>query len=119
MYPDLVRSSCLNPYFQQGKLAISALNLFGYLPVCDGLTARPACAGTARGHSRATDHITADSGVDGSFRHLGPAVHQRDVCLLDLTTGELFCQLSVSQIGLSHQHQPTGLFVETMDDPRP
>src|SRR6478736_6765559 len=62
MYPDLVRSSRFDLYFQQGKLAVSSLNLLGYLPVRHGRTSRPALSGTARGHARATDHITADGG---------------------------------------------------------
>ena len=82
MYPDLVRSSSLNLHFKQGKLAVSAFNLLSYLPVRDGLTARPALRGAARGHSRTTDHIAADSGVNGSFCHFGPTMHQSDVCLL-------------------------------------
>src|SRR4051794_30587366 len=60
MYPDLVRSSRLNPHFQQGKFTVRPLNLLSYLPVRDGRTARPAFTRTARSHTRATDHIAAD-----------------------------------------------------------
>ena len=36
MYPDLVRASRFDLYFQQRKLAVSAFNFFRYLPVCNG-----------------------------------------------------------------------------------
>src|SRR6185312_16309861 len=66
MYPDLVRPSRFNLHFQQRELPIRALNLFGHLPVRDGLPPWPALTGAARGHARATDYIPADSGIDGS-----------------------------------------------------
>src|SRR4030081_3838784 len=65
MYPDLVRPARLNLHFQQGKFAVRAINLLRYPPVRDGLTAWPALGCAARGHARATDHIAADSGIDG------------------------------------------------------
>src|ERR1051326_4862732 len=119
MYPDLVRSSRLNLYLKQGKLAVSALNLPCHLPVRDRLAPWPALRAKSRCHARATDHIAANSRIDGSFCHFGPAVHQRDISLFDLTTCKLLCQLSVGEIRFSHQHQPAGFFLQPMDDPRP
>src|SRR6476646_4816429 len=79
MYPDLVRSSRLNLHFQQGELAVSALNLLSYLPVRDRRAARPALTRAARSHARATDHIAADGSGNRPFCHFGPAVHQSDI----------------------------------------
>src|ERR1051325_1007172 len=75
MYPDLVRSSCLNLYLKQGKLAVSAVNLPCHLPVRDRRAPWSALRVDPRRHARATDHIPADSRIDGSFCHFGPAVH--------------------------------------------
>src|SRR5579864_3308092 len=119
MYPDLVRSSRFDLHFQQSKFAVSAFNLLGYLPVRDGLTPRSALTRTARGHARATNHIAADSGVDGPFCHLGPAVNQRGVRFLNFAAGKLLCELSVSQIRFGYQNKPAGLFVQAMHNPRP
>src|SRR5712671_5226814 len=116
MYADLVSPSRLDLHFQQGKFAVSALNLFGYLPVRYSLTARSALTRTARGHACAADHIAADSGIDGSLRHLGPAMHQGDICLLDLPAGELLGELSMSQVRFGHQHQSARFFVQPMDN---
>src|SRR6185437_15953298 len=102
MYPDLVRSSRFNLHFQQGKLAVSAFNLFSYLPVRHGLTPRPALTCATCSHARATDDIAANRGGDGPFCHLGPAVHQGDIRLLYLATRELLSQLSVSKIRLGY-----------------
>src|ERR1051326_339254 len=119
MYPDLVRPSCLNLHFQQGKLPVRAFNLLGYLPVRDGIPSRPALRPAPRSHARATNHVTADCRIDGSFRHFGPAVDQRDICLFDFAMSKLFCQLSMSQIRFRNYHQAAGFFVQTMDDSRP
>src|ERR1041384_5487799 len=105
MYPNLMRSSCLN--------------LLGYLPMRDGIPPRPALGAAPCGHARATNHVAAYSRVDGSLCHLGPAVHQRDVCLFDLAMSKLLGQLSVGQIRLSHQYQAACFFIQTMDNPWP
>src|ERR1051326_6690323 len=115
MYPDLVRPSCLNLHFQQGKLPVRAFNLLGYLPVRDGIPSRPALRAAPRSHACATDHVAADSRVDGPLCHLGPTVYQRDICFLDFATCKLLCQLSMSQIRFGHQHQAACFFVQTMD----
>src|SRR6185312_9356410 len=97
MYPDLVCPSSFDPYLKQSKLAVSALNLPGHLPVRDGLASWPALGTASRCHARATDHIAADSGGDRPFCHFGPAVYQRDVRLFNRATCKLLCQLSVGQ----------------------
>jgi hypothetical protein len=43
-------------------------------------------------------------------------MHQRNVGLLHLSLGKLFCQFAMCFIVLGHDDESTGFFVETMDD---
>ena len=48
-----------------------------------------------------------------------PAVHQRDILLLYLASGELRPQLAMGDIVLGHDDQAAGFFVESMNNARP
>ncbi len=45
-----------------------------------------------------------------------PSVNQRNVPLLDLSTGKLLCQLAMRDVVLGYDNQAAGLFVQAMYD---
>src|ERR1700684_1438104 len=91
MYPDLVRSSRLNPHLDERELAVGRLQSLQHLVVAY----RVAPTRAPRRHARSPRGVAGDRSIDRALQLLGPAMHQGNVFLMDLASRKLFCELAV------------------------
>src|SRR5580704_1816276 len=104
MDANLVRPASIDLNFQQAELAVRRVQLALHRVMADGLApARP-----PRGHARAPHLVTADAARDGSALALQPALHQRQISLLDLPRNELRGQPAMSLVALRYHNQSAG-----------
>lgn len=100
MHPNLVRSSRVNPDFQERELAVRAFDLPGNLPMSERCPSRS----PARSHTRTAHTIAADGCGDRApwLRH--PAVHQGSVGLNDFTVRKLLRQPAMCLVCLGYDN---------------
>src|SRR6266852_4483871 len=114
MHPDLVGPAGVNLHIQQRKLPKLRIDPPPYRVVSDGLaSARP-----PRGHPCTAHPIAADAAGNLPAILLYPAVHQRDVNLLDLAPSKLRRQPAMGFVVLCHHYQPAGGLIQTVHNAR-
>src|SRR5262249_31596930 len=85
-------------------------------PVRNGFSTCFALRAATCRHARPAYRVAADGRIDGSMGFFHPAVNQSEIGFLNLASGELLRQASMSDICLGHLHQTARLLVQTMDD---
>src|SRR5579883_2773467 len=115
VHPDLVRPPRIDLHLEQRELPKPRFHP-SHDPV---MRDRFPPARSPRRHAHPPHAVPADALADRPPLRLHPSVHQRHIRLLYLALGELRCQLAVRLVVLRHHHQPAGLFVQPMHDPRP
>jgi hypothetical protein len=115
MDADLMGSPGLNAHFNQGEFAEPGID-----PPDDFVVRHcGACVICGAGsHPRTTHRVTADGSCDGPLLALYGTVHQRNVCLANLTVREEFAQGRVSCVVLGYYDQATRVFVEPVHNAR-
>ena len=111
MNPNLVGPSSTDFHFQVRE-AIEPLQDFVRRK------SAPSLPKTCR-HPSPSDWIARDRSGDLPLVVCNPALHEREVRLLYLTTGELLSQVSMCGIGSGHEQDATRFFVDSMYDSRP
>ena len=80
---------------------------------------RRAALGQPRRHARAMHRVAGDGPLDAPALVAHAAVHQRQVGLLHLPSGELRGQAPMGRVVLGHQQHAAGVAVQAMHDARP